>query len=450
MSASGISLASPRGTARYGTPNLIFWVIAIGLLPAAAVLGGMKFLVLGLAVGAAVAVWTRPSEAPAAAMLFLLAASVLLPSSARLDYSAEPWEMYYWAAGLLVITLAATARLGPRRLLSIPTSAKVFAAVTLAAAVQGLIQGAAPSDVLKGLYGALLLVAYLAIALHVGSEALLVRRIRTLGTACAACFLIYYAAVFGEYGFHKEITGAAAEAALLAAILYMHGAEQGRRSWILRAILLLLVAALVFARGSVLLFLFAVTLGLAMKLQSKKLRRLTYVAAVLIALPVIFPPVTQIVARQLRNAPVIGAILPTGARNASSLEDRAAELPLAAATLQTHPLLGVGLGAHTYWKLPTVGLLEQQYVDDGWAYLLFKMGLIGLAAFLWLLVTILGGISRRSVALSACLVSAVVIAMPVQPIFLNFQTAPFVGSLAGLLLARKYRDARTRPAAPRG
>lgn len=448
-SNNSIAIAAPRMPLAFGTPNLIFWMITISLLPVMALFAGMKFLVVALAVGLAFIVWERPVEAPAAGMLFVLGSTIILPSSARLDYTRFPWEMYYWAGGLFLITLAAMARLGLRRLLAIPAPAKAFAVVTLAASVQGLVLGARPSNVMRGAYGALMLVAYLAIALHVGNESLLLRRILTFGAACALCFLIYYAAVFSEYGFHKEISAAVAEAAFLAALLFAHGTQRWKLSWILRSAVLLLVTALLFSRGYVLTFLFAVWAAFAMKIRAKKLRLLSYAAAALIWLPVAFPPVTQYVAKQLVTTPVIGKLLPTGARNASSLEDRAAMLYFAVASLRSHPFLGHGLGAEFHWVLPTRGLEEQQYVDNGWAYVLFKMGIVGAAVFLWLLVTMLRALSRRSAALSACLLSAILLGMIVEPLLLNFQTAPILGSFAGILLAKKYRDRGVWPSGSR-
>src|ERR1700676_5071211 len=99
---------------------LAFWVLFFSLLPLALLFGKMAFLMLFLAAGLAAIVWGRPQEAPGAAILFLFAVSILLPSASRDDNTLEAWEMYYWAVGLLIITIAAVTRLGLRRVFAVP------------------------------------------------------------------------------------------------------------------------------------------------------------------------------------------------------------------------------------------------------------------------------------------------------------------------------------------
>src|SRR5229473_2152013 len=145
MSAGSISLPKRQQTVYAGMPALIFWMVFLSLLPVAALFGfgAMAFLMMALAVALAGIVWVRPEEAPGAGVLFLFAANVLLPSNARLDFFAQSnWEMYFWAVGLLLITVAAVARLGARQVFTLPTSAKALLAVALLAAMFGLKQGA--------------------------------------------------------------------------------------------------------------------------------------------------------------------------------------------------------------------------------------------------------------------------------------------------------------------
>jgi len=129
----GASLSSRSAIA--GLATLAFWIGLLSLVPVAALAGGMASLMMVLAVALAVRVWLRPEEATPAGALFLIACNVLLPTSARYDWSwrdYKPWEMYYWAAGLLVITLAAVARIGIRVLLRVPASVKAFVLVAIA------------------------------------------------------------------------------------------------------------------------------------------------------------------------------------------------------------------------------------------------------------------------------------------------------------------------------
>jgi hypothetical protein len=440
MSADSHSLVKEERVVYRGLPALMFWTFISSLLLVATVFGGMTYFVMVLAIGLAIIVWMRPQEAVGAGMLYLFVCHVVFPSAARFGILAESaWEMYYWAAGLLIITTAAVARLGLRRVLTVPPSAKVFLAVAFAAAAYGETHGAATSYVFRQFYGVLLLIVYLGIALHAGDEELLLRRIRTFGVLISFCFFVYYVAVFPVYGFHKEMGFNGAQASLLAIVLFVAGLERRKLSWVLGAILLLLVPILLFLRSDVLTFLVALPTALAIKLKSKKLRILCWSAVVLMALPSILPPAAQTVMNEMRKVPVIENVLPEAVQDADTLYERWLQLAETVSTVQAHPFLGEGLGSALEWDSPTLGLLRGGYVDSGWGYLLQKMGLLGAAAFLWFLITILRNISRASAGLSACLLAAMIVTLFSQPAFFHFTTAPYLGTFAGLLLAKKYR-----------
>jgi hypothetical protein len=427
-------------------PQVIFWLGVLALLPIAAGFGGMLFLLMCLAVILAVLVYRRPQEAPGAGILYLFASNVLLPHSARFDGVTTPWEMYYWALGLLIVTSAAVARIGWRQVLSVPRSARAFLLVAVAASVYGLTHGATLSYVSRQFYGVLLLVVYLGITLQVGDEELLLRRIRTFGTICALCFVVYYIAVFGTYGFHKEVGFNATEACLLAIILFIRGVERKNVSWILGALSLLLIPILFFMRGAVLTFLTTLPIAAGMKVRSRKLKFLCWVGSALIALPALFPPVAQMAIDEIGKVPGMEKFLPSGIQDSDTLWERAIQLGAAVATVHTHPWLGAGLGSDIEFESPTMGSRQVAFVDSGWAYLLQKMGLLGALSFIWLLVVVLGSVSRESVALSACLLSAVIVTLFSQPVFFHFTTSPFMGTFAGLLLAAKYRRNAGAPA----
>jgi len=438
MIAGSISQPKRQHMVYEGMPAFIFWMAILSLIPAAALFGGMAFLMMVLAAGLAVIVWVRPQEAPGAGILFLFASSVLLPNSVRLDLDAPATgEMYYWAAGVLVITIAAVARIGARQVFKIPASAKALLAVALLAAGVGLMQGAPTTYVARQFYGVLLMVIYFGIALHVGSQSLFIRRIGTFGTLCALMFVVYFLAVFGEYGFHREMTTVGTQASLLATVLFFTGLQRKKSFYVLAAIILLCVPALIFQRGAVLTFLAALPLGAAIKLRTMKLRFLACLAFLFIALPAVVPGMADKVGEALETTPVIGSILPPGSLVSDTLLDRGLQLVAAVGTVQAHPWLGAGLGTYIEWDSPTLGLRQVPYIENGWAYLLQKMGLLGAAAFLCFLFTVLRNISRESLGLSACLLAIVGVAMFSNATFFHFTTAPFAGTFAGLLLAKK-------------
>ena len=420
----------------------VLWVSLPTLAIGAALFGGMTIVVLMLAAGLGLYVWRRPEEAAGAATVFLLAAGILLPSSARFNGLDEIWQMYYWASGLLLITAAAVLRVGIRRVFSVRRSAQVFLGVAIAAVIYSLAHGATMSYALRQFYGVLLLILYLGLAYHAGSQELLIRRIATYGVLCALCFFVYYITIFPVYGFHKEMSYSGAQASFMAIVLFLTGMERKKYLWMAGGIALLGVAVLTFARSDVLTFLFAVPIALAMKLKSMAWRGLSYCAIVLVALPALFPPVTQVVALQLGELPVVGEMIPEGARSSESLYDRTVQFMAALESVKAHPLLGDGLGAGFEFESSVLGHLETVYVDSGWGYLLQKMGLLGAGAFLWLLITIFAGASRESVGFTACLISATIVTMFSSPTFFHFTTTPFLGALAGHLLARKDRGCK--------
>ena len=410
-------------------------------------LGEMSVIVTIVALALAALVWQRPQEAPGVAMLYLFGCNVLFPSSARFDATQSTIQMYYWAVGLLVITLAAIMRLGLLRVSSVPWSARVFLVVAFAAALYGRAHGAATSYVIRQFYGALLLVAYMGISLHVGNLSLLVRRVSAFGVLCAFAFYVYFAGEFAERGFHREMTTVGSQAAMMAVILLIFGLEHRKLSWLIGSVALILVPSLIFQRRDVLTFLLALPLTLAVTVRSKGLRFLCYGIVAFLLLPGFLPPVAQWVGEVIQKAPYIGKVLPEGGADSDTLLERDIQLGAALETVQTHPVLGAGLGGDIEWLSPVDGLYDGAYVDNGWAYLLQKMGLLGVLAFLWFSITLARNFSRELLAPSICLVCVLLMTMFSEPIFFHFTTAPFAGSFAGLIFAGSTRNVDSSPPA---
>jgi hypothetical protein len=417
----------------------------------AALFSGMRVLVLGIAVALAVVVWAWPKEAAAIGVLFLMICTVIFPSVSRFDWTwryYQPWQMAYWATGLLIITLAAVARIGIGSLWRIPASVKAFLAVALIATVVGFVHGDAASYVLRQLYGSLLLVAYFAIAYRMGDEELFLRRLRTYGLLCAAGFFIYYAATFSELGFHKEITALATMEGAIGILCFVKGLTEKRRGWIVSALVLTAVPVLLWERRMLVTFAVAVALALAIKTSSRKARYLYLAVALLGTMPGILVSSAGFVLEKMEESvPGIVEALPFGGADVTSLEGRNLELSLGVDALKKSPILGGGFGAQIAFVMPGSGeFVDQIYVDNGWAYAMMKMGGLGLLAFGWFLATMLSCVSRKSLALSACLLSMVLVTMFNEPVFFNFNTSCLLGAMAGLLCAGKARTLTTEVA----
>jgi disulfide bond formation protein DsbB len=450
MSTSGsVILPERRPVATASSLWAPFCLCLLSLAAMGALFGGMQILIMGLAAGLAVLVWARPKEATSVAVLFLIACNILLPSTSRYEWTwryYQPWEMRYWAAGLLTITLAAVSRIGIRVLWRIPASVKAFLAVAFVATLVGFARGNAPSFVIRQLYGSLLLVAYFAIAYHMGDEELFLRRLRTFGLLCAAGFFVYYAATFSELGFHKEITALGTLEGAAGILCFIKGLTEKRRGWMVSALVLLAVPFLLFERRMLVAIAVAAALAFAIKASSRKARCFYGGVAVLGILSGTLISGARLLLEGIESLPGIEEVLPSGGADVTSLTDRTIQLGMGVETLRRSPAFGEGFGAELTWEATnTHEIVQQAYIDNGWAYLAVKMGGLGILAFGWFLVATFRCMSRESLALSACLLSMVLVTMFSEPVFFNFNTSCLLGAMAGLLCARKGINASPRP-----
>jgi hypothetical protein len=272
------------------------------------------------------------------------------------------------------------------------------------------------------------------LALHVGSESLFYRRIRTFGFICAIVFYVYLVSVFPQLGFHREATTVGTEGALLAIVLFITGVAQKRYSYVLGGVFVLSVPILIIQRGAVLLFLAALPLGAIISLRSKMLRIGAFFVFACVALPAIWPGAADNVGAFLDRIPVVGSLLPSGATATDTLLDRGVQLTTALETLREHPWLGGGIGGDVEVDSPSLGFRDVPYLEDGWAYLCQKMGLVGIVAFVWFLFTLLSRVSRDAVGPSACVLAVVTVGMFSNATFFHFTTSPIIGTISGLLL----------------
>jgi len=277
------------------------------------------------------------------------------------------------------------------------------------------------------------LYAYFVFAREYGDEALFLRRTFAYGAFLATSFLAYYAAVFTEYEIHKELTTVGIQAAIFAILL---AAKGGWKSWVVAG-LLLLVPLLLVSRHAIVAFPIAIVLLWAMTAKST-LQRWGYTAlACGLLVASLVPPVVGIILDAALGNATVDRFLPEGARDSTSIADRGIELVEAGVITEASPLFGSGMGSSLEWNSMWRGDWEQAYVDNGWAYLLTKMGLAGLLTFLWFAAGLIRRMSAEASGLSACLLTLLLFVMWSEPVFFQFTTSPFAGVLAGLLWARK-------------
>lgn len=409
----------------------------------AGLFGGMQYVILCLALGLGASIIRRPAEAIPAGWLFMALTMTLLPATARFHYldpatEGIDWQQYYWAAGSLVIVLAALYGVGFSRLMRAPAFCKAFALVSIVSAVFGLFRGNDTSYVIRQLYGSILFVLYFAIANSVGDEELLFRRLKTFGPLVAFTFFVYYASVFYEWGFHKEDTSLPIQLGMLAALLFVKTVAEKRLAWLTSSMALFAASFLLFFRNILLTFCFAAALAIALQTKRRILKIACFVAAALILVPSVLPFGAQYALNLVEEkAPGLYDILPEGTHDTKTLVDRSIQLAASVALLAQSPVLGAGMGNEFTWT-SDLGDRDQAFVDNGWAYLMVKMGCAGILVFGWLLVATLRCMSRESLAISITLLAILLIAMFSEPVCFQFTMSPIAGGLAGLLYAGRH------------
>jgi hypothetical protein len=398
---------------------------------AATLVRGMPAVVLVFATVLAVRVYQHPSEVVVAGPMFLLAVDIFFPSAARFDASntIEPWEMYYWASGILLITLAAIGKLKPATVSRLPKSLLAFLLVSLAASVYGFARGNEASYVLRQWLGTLLFGAYFLLATNYGKEEYFLRKMRAYAVPCMLAFAVYYVLIFSEYGMHKEITTVGTQGGILATLF---AARTGWRWWSSAAIMALGPVLLVERRSLAALAL-ALVLIRAWVTQSMFWRWSAWVLAGLIVVFSLAPTYAGMISEAAVGSSIVDRVLPDGARDASSIEDRGLQVVEAGLIVANSPLLGNGMGSSLAWQSAVRGPMEQAYVDNGWAYVATKMGLCGLVPFIWFAAGLTRRMGTASLPLSVCLLSTLLIVMWAEPVFFQFTTSPFLGVIAGLL-----------------
>jgi hypothetical protein len=385
----------PRGT---GT-----W-LAIGIATAAllVILEG-PYRVVALALMWALYLVSHPSAGLWFAPVLVMAASFLAPPAGFEWGAGYSPELAYWAVASC-IAFAATAlgyltkRAGRNsvRRIPLPRALYAFAAASVVSAIVGLQRGYSAPNVGKQFYGCLLFVAYFWLALRLAPTISNMRRVtRVILEACALFSGLYvgtYLWRIGAEGFHKELTILSTYSASVAVLLLPQLSRRSPASrWKIFAIAALLLSVPFLAEYKRGLAGFLICAFMAFGLRSRfKARRYAALAAGL-ALFTLFlaTPILDYVGRAVSNVPVLAGLVPADVQTNYSVYLRLTQTAQMMASTNSPSLLGTGLGSSLTWYDPyTHTLWTQETVDIGWVYLLIKLGVLGLAAFLWLIASL--------------------------------------------------------------
>lgn len=410
--------------------GVIGTAVVAGIVAVAGTIYAMPTFLIVVAIILAVRVYHKPEEVVVAGPLFLMGAGILLPSESRFYDINNPdaWQIRVWAFGLFFITAAAFLKAGYKILFKLPVSLKTFLGVAILAAVYGLAIGNIPTFVIRQLFGSLLLGAYFALALQGLDEDRFLRALRFWGVGCVVAFCVYYGWVYDQYGFHKEMIPLPTHTTVLA-ILFA-----GRKGWKwwLAAGVMQVVPFLVIARRDLATFALGVVIICALSAKLRLLRWAMWATAVTIILVSLVPSYVGVVFDAMTGSTVF-QLIPEGSRDEVTVEQRGLQLVEAAAVVQRSPLLGNGFGGTLNWFDRHLGSVRQMYIENGWAYLLTKMGFMGVLAFFWFGISLVRWMPGNSLPLTACVLSMLTLLLFAEPVFMNYVTAPLVGAVAGAL-----------------
>lgn len=388
-----------------------------------------------------------------------------------------PAEFLYWGIGVALITagllIAAlfsrevSWRMVQRRAATPPSLAMLaLTLVIFASTVYGLGEGNRSFIVWRQLFGCLLLPAYffLGIALfRIPSDVdRWLRRIRwvvALGSVWYVEHLSLVSLARGAY--YREQSPLVAYGGAIAVVAWVELLECcGASVWFQSlAQLLLCVVAILLMGNRAALASFLVAAALLTVMIAWKRRGLALVLAACLV-PVGVGVAPFFLDRVLASRGLVGQV---AARfifvlsEDQSYQGRVAQTAVVLNMVNRQPVLGAGMGSENSFVMPgEQHRLKVASVDNGWGFLLLKMGYLGLAVFLVLVATLLRtGMSRlanlRDSLLRADRLSSLgvfiyaLVSFVGGPIFFHFSVAPFIGTFLGAIVA--LQDAR-EPATP--
>jgi hypothetical protein len=322
-----------------------------------------------------------------------------------------------------------------------PLAFYVFFGISVIGAALGLAHGYSVSNMGKQFFGCLLFVAYLWFALKLTPGVRDIKRVvRIVAVAAVVSGLLY---VFLYVPFvilvrDTVLNDLAASVACLLLPQLLSASPQIKRKAAVMSVALLLVPLVDTYKRSMAGFAICVLLLYGLRSGSRKKRLFWLLGSFTLFGLLLATPLLNYVGRAVAKQPIISNFIPPNVQNNYSIFLRLFEVEQMLAASGGPSMLGTGLGSTLRWYDPYAKIwFTQQTVDSGWAYLLIKLGVLGLAAFLWLV----GGLlfrAIRNVPAGAHLALVFMVAfftieMVASPVAVYFATAPLAGMACGWL-----------------
>ncbi|HKV05094.1 MAG TPA: O-antigen ligase family protein [Candidatus Acidoferrales bacterium] len=449
----------------------VYWIFAGIVAGAALYFGGIQAMAIAVAVLIALWAFAEPRAALWLTTAFMVFLFVFFQNTAPLGEDL-PAEFLYWGIGLALITagLAFAAlfssqvdwALSKRRLVA-PESVAMAAMlmVILAASVYGLAAGNPPAIVERQLFGCVMFPVYYFVSLALfRSSADVERWLRSVGWVISLGSLWYVQRLssisLARGVYYREQSPLVIYSGAAAVVAWIGLLERRRPGLWLQAltqgVLCLLAILLMGNRSALGSCLAAIVVVTAIMLWRRR--------GLALALMVILVPVGVGVAPYLMNRALESRNLPGmiagrfifALAEDQSYQGRVAQSQVVMNMVNERPILGAGMGSENSFIMPGQHRLKVASVDNGWGYLLLKMGYVGLAAFLAFFALLfrrgLAGLQRarggalRTVRYSVFAVGFyAMVTFVAGPTFFHFSTAPFFATFLGaLVVASEARE----------
>ena len=471
QSGSGLD-AVPQGLALL---RPVYWIAGGVVAGGALYFGGIAPMTIAVAVLVALWAFAEPRAALWLTTAFMIFLFVFFQQTAPLGADL-PAEFLFWGIGLAVITAGLMiAAIFSRQVnwvlvkkrFATQVSVAMFAMliVIIAATVYGMLAGNQFSIVSRQLFGCVMLPVYyfLAVTLFRSAEdaAQWLRRaswVVTLGSLWYAQKLSLASATHGYYYREQSPLVAYSGAIALVALCELAGQRRvGQRLVAAGQFAVCMVAIVLMGSRTALGSLLAAVVALILILVWK--RRVLVLGLVVCLLPLGVGLGPYLMNRMLNNTGLPGQIAGRfifALDEDRSYQGRVGQTEVVWNMVNERPVLGAGMGSENSVFIPGEGRLKVASVDNGWGYLLLKMGYLGLAVFLVLVVAVLKtGLSGLSSVCNAMLrtdrlsVLAVFLYALVSflggPTFFHFSTAPFFAALLGALVTLGEARECTKP-----
>jgi O-antigen ligase len=404
--ASGL----PRIAAEPRPSNIFLWpalcLLFLLLFGCAFILGGIEAATISLAVLIGAWAVVKPRSGLWASNAFLVFLFVYFQKSPMAGPDL-PSEFYYWGAGVSLITLGLciawlrehhghSSSAGTPHRARFDRAMVLMFLVSLAASLYGLHQGNSSFAVARQFFGCLLLPVYYWFGRSFfRSPEDVDRWLHLVGWAVVAGAAWYVAKLgfisLSEGAYYREQSQLGTFAGAIGSVLFVEFFEDQRfrKRLPIGAAFAVCVLAIVLMGSRVVAGSLAATAIILALLQGEK-RRLAVRLVVLALFAVAASLAVTAFVNLLQDPGVLGQIAsrfsPLQLDEDSSYVGRLAQWQEVGDVTRQHPILGAGMGSEFSYSflLDAPETVVTTYVDNGWGFLLLKMGILGLLAFVFL------------------------------------------------------------------